>query len=222
MPGRHSAVRRPRNFATMVTVATLLAAVVPWSFGAPAQAAGIPANFFTVNDTGGANDAVGQGDLTQMGRDDTDATTYKLEWGWDNITWPGANTGDACALFDTDGDGNINYAVCVEIGTGVGGKITQQGGSPTSWTCNDSKPDRCAGPSAALNGAVVGTLGTFLPSPPADLVTSTDPFAAGTATPKDTTIEVHIPLASLPAGAVLANVCSYPSIGSGGNTDPKD
>src|SRR4051794_7939672 len=170
MPGRHTPTRGHRSLTSLLSIAALVAAVVPWALAAtPAQAAGVPANFFTVNDTGGANDAVGQGDLTQMGRDDTDPTTYMLEWGWDNITWPGANTGDACALFDTNGNGNIDFSVCVEIGTGVGGKITQQGGSPTSWTCNDSKPDRCAGPSPALNGAVVGTLGTFLPSPPADL-----------------------------------------------------
>jgi hypothetical protein len=27
-------------------------------------------------------------------------------WGFDDTQWTGNNTGDACALFDTDGDGS--------------------------------------------------------------------------------------------------------------------
>ena len=77
----------------------------------------IPSNFFVVTDQQGANDVPAQSDLTQMGRDDTDATTYKLFWSWDQTDqWTGTGqTGDACALFDNDGDTNINFVVCVRV-----------------------------------------------------------------------------------------------------------
>ena len=77
----------------------------------------IPSNFFVVTDQQGANDVPAQSDLTQMGRDDTDATTYKLFWSWDQTDqWTGTGqTGDACALFDNDGDTNINFVMCVRM-----------------------------------------------------------------------------------------------------------
>jgi len=31
-----------------------------------------------------------------------------LTWQWDDTGWSGNNTGDACALYDTDGDGFAN------------------------------------------------------------------------------------------------------------------
>src|SRR5262249_23621400 len=62
------------------------------------------------NDTGGADDAVGQKDLTEfcLNRNATCAGTI-LSWQWDDTAWTGTNTGDACALYDTDGDGLANY-----------------------------------------------------------------------------------------------------------------
>ena len=49
-----------------------------------------------------------------MGRDDTDATKYKLFWSWDSTDlWTGTGqTGDACALFDYNGNTNIDAVVC--------------------------------------------------------------------------------------------------------------
>ena len=38
-----------------------------------------------------------------------------MSWNWDTIGFSGANTGDACSLFDTDADGKVNFAVCVTI-----------------------------------------------------------------------------------------------------------
>src|SRR3954470_7991183 len=63
----------------------------------------IPGNYFTVVDSGGVNDENGGGqlELTQMGRDDTDATFYQLFWSWDGTDFQ-SQTGDACALFDSD------------------------------------------------------------------------------------------------------------------------
>src|SRR6266705_1057586 len=86
----------------------------------------IPYTFFAVLDQQGPNDkgVQVQSDLTQMGRDNSDLNYYQIFWSWDSIDlWTGSGaTGDACALFDNDGDGKINYAVC--------GEITNQNGNP--------------------------------------------------------------------------------------------
>src|SRR4051812_48735562 len=81
---------------------------------ADAAAAAIPSAFLTVQDQSGANDVPGQQDLTQMGRDDTDPSVYRIFWSWDDTAdWlSGGNTGDACALFDTTGDGRTDFEVC--------------------------------------------------------------------------------------------------------------
>src|SRR4051794_17302364 len=65
----------------------------------PAHAAvGIPSNYFTVVDTGGVDDENGGGqlDLTQLGRDDSDANYLNLFWSWDDTSFTN-QTGDACA-----------------------------------------------------------------------------------------------------------------------------
>ena len=66
----------------------------------------IPYTFFSVTDQQGANDQPAQSDLTHMGRDNSDPYYYKIFWSWDSIDqWTGTgSTGDACALFDSDGD----------------------------------------------------------------------------------------------------------------------
>src|SRR5262249_58752932 len=59
-------------------------------------------------------------------------------------------------------------------------------------------------------------------SPPGNLITDTDPFAAGTNFPNDSTLEVVIKKLFLPAGAVLTNVCAHTSIAGGANNNPTD
>ena len=98
-------------------LAALVATLAMLAITGTASAA-IPSSFFTVIDQQGVNDVnADQNDLTQMGRDDSDAAMYKLFWSWDSTShWTGnGQTGDACALFDSDGDGNVNYAVCARI-----------------------------------------------------------------------------------------------------------
>ncbi|MFP5361742.1 MAG: DUF11 domain-containing protein [Thermoleophilia bacterium] len=193
--------------------------------------AAIPPNFFTVSDTQGPNDEPGQKDLTQFGRDDTDPTAYKIFWSWDETDqWAGAGqTGDACALFDTDGDSFINFVVCGQVYNPTAGSVVETPGSPYAFSCNDSKVDNCGGPSAPLaftsddikSGAITA-IGDPAASPPADLATNTDPFILGSDTPFDTTLEMIILKSYLPPNAVLVNVCSFPSIGGGFNNDPSD
>jgi len=194
----------------------------------------IPANFFAVADQQGANDVPGQVDLTQMGRDDTSATTYKLFWSWDSTDqWTGTGqTGDACALFDNDNDGNINFVICVRVNNPGADpavvKISPNGtvGPVYLFSCSDKKNDRCTGPTAVSYGsgdASAGKIGGSPLDPTANLITDTDPFGAvGANTPHDSTVEVQILKSKIPDSEVLVNVCSYPSAGNGGNNNPFD
>ena len=194
----------------------------------------IPANFFKVVDEGGANDVPGQVDLTQMGRDDTDATKYKVFWSWDSTDqWTGTGqTGDACALFDSDGNTNIDFVVCgqIENPNADASVVRQTAGSTFTFTCTDKKNDRCTGPTPVPHTAsqvASGVIGTLDRSATSNLITDTDPNGLlGTNQPHDATLEVDMLktyLNSAASGtAVLVNVCSYPSAGNGGNNNPFD
>lgn len=106
---------------------------------------------FVVDDQG-ANDTPAQSDLNAFTRADNVAGKIGVKWVWDDVnSWTGSGqTGDACALFDTDGDSKANAAVCVRINNPNGDpSIVAQLASPASplvYTCGDSKADRCASP----------------------------------------------------------------------------
>src|SRR5438876_7439101 len=196
-------------------------------------------SFFTVLDQQGANDVPYQSDLTQMGRDDSDPSYYQIFWSWDSIDmWTGnGQTGDACALFDSDGDSNINYAVCGQI-TNLNGNpnlVVQTTGSPFAFSCNNKRADRCGNPvpksyvsSGTSPDIQAGPLPGSTATPPGNLITDTDPFGPtaplgpGSNYPYDATLYMKIRKAFLPANSVFVNVCSYPSAGNGGNNNPFD
>jgi uncharacterized repeat protein (TIGR01451 family) len=224
-----------RSSRDAVVLLVLIGALTAFIAGAAPAGAAIPANFFSVIDQNGANDVPSQNDLTQFGRDDSDSTVYKLFWSWDSTDdWTGTGqTGDACALFDTNADGNINFAVCGEVNNpGANASVVSQTiGSPFAFSCSDAKNDRCANPSAPLPytptqiQAGVLTAGSPGASPPGNLITNTDPFPnldPDQNWPNDSTLEVVIQKSFLPANAVLTNVCSFPSAGNGGNNNPFD
>ena len=211
----------PVLLAALVATLAMLA-------GAGTASAAIPSNFFAIPDQQGANDVnADQNDLTQMGRDDTNAAFYKLFWSWDSTAlWTGnGQTGDACALFDSDGDGKVNYAVCARIENPNANPAlaTLTADSPFLFSCDDSKNDRCGQPSPLLSvGITAGTIGSGGLDRFGNLITDTDPFApVGSDSPKDVTLQVNIPKILL-NGGVLVNVCSYPSAGNGGNNNPFD
>jgi uncharacterized repeat protein (TIGR01451 family) len=227
---------RHRNTRARAALIALLALSCCGVLAGAAQAA-IPANYLTVVDQGGANDVnASQVDLTQFGRDDSDASTYKLLWSWDATDdWTGAGqTGDACALFDTDGDGDVNFVVCAQIeNPGADASVvTQVAGSPYAFSCSDAKNDRCTNPTpvtitagSVVSGAINELTGAIAPSPPASLITATDPFPnlnPDQNWPNDSTIAIDIAKSFLPADATLVNVCTYPSAGNGGNNNPFD
>jgi uncharacterized repeat protein (TIGR01451 family) len=217
----------------MVALLALLLTVAGSLTFPSAGGAAIPPNFFVVVDQDGANDVnSAQTDLTQMGRDDTDPNVFKLFWSWDATNqWTGSgSTGDACALFDTNGNGRIDFVVCGQIHNTSPTVVVQTDVSPFVFSCNDVRFDRCGQPepityTPAQIQAGVLTSGLPGPSPSGNLITDTDPFPnlnPDQNWPSDTTLEVVIDKTIFPAGAVLTNVCSYPSAGNGGNNAPFD
>jgi hypothetical protein len=91
-----------------------------------AAATTVPTSFFVVPDEQGPNDQPGQVDLTVFGRDTSTPGLYNLFWDWDSVNFTG-QTGDACALFDYNGNGMIDVAVCSEIQRPDQGVVTGPG-----------------------------------------------------------------------------------------------
>jgi hypothetical protein len=172
----------------------------------------------TIVDDQGADDEPGQKDLNSLTVDETAAPgQIAILWNWDDTVWSGNNTGDACSLFDTDGDGRANYSLCVVV---KGNPASFQ--SIRLYSCDDLSSDRCSGSTAIT---------TFASSATASVVPNSDPFgvpssphfnAAHLAANKcsdtpacrtsDTVANVTVVLSDFGAAAArLINVCSYPS-----------
>lgn len=175
----------------------------------------------TVIDDAGPDDEPGQKDLNQMTTNYDNAGFVEISWNWDDTAWQGANTGDGCSLFDTDGDGFANYSLCVTID--LAGAFDQS----RLYSCDaDSRSDRCGGPTQ------IGTFASDCTAGPG--LANSDPFwnVAGhqqnndcDANPgcntKDTVAACDVDLADFGGGsAFLINVCSYPS--QEPNSDPSD
>jgi hypothetical protein len=172
--------------------------------------------FVGVSDDAGANDEPGQVDLTQFSRSDFDPAFLWVRFSWDEkYVWTGSGqTGDACALFDTDADGNANNALCVQITNDADGTvITQTLESPLLYECGDKKADRCSQKVVLLDQSEVGSTQCAV-----DFV-DTDPFLAGDEYPGDTGAECKLDL-NVVNGAQLTNVCSFPS--GSPNSNPFD
>ena len=190
----------------------LIAILAAW------QVAFAGAPFFTTNtahatpvctvDTAGANDEPNQKDLTKLCIDYAgQPTSVQTTWNWDDKGSSGANTLDACSLFDTDGDGNANYSVCVTT-TGTTAVLD----AVTTYSCGDAKNDRCTSTNTVIpNGTTSCTVGQ----------TSDDPFPADDFYPTDTQAACTIDLSTVGGtSAQLIDVCSYPS--GQPNSDPSD
>src|SRR5262249_23357224 len=92
------------------------------------------------NDVQGADDLPGQKDLSDFCLTGTCTGGGGIAWQFDDTGWSGNNTGDACAFYDTNGNGFADRAVCATL---TGEPPSLLAGSPTCYTCNDSRPDRC-------------------------------------------------------------------------------
>lgn len=157
------------------------------------------------NDSAGANDVSGQKDLSKMCADYTLLpTSVGVTWDWDDTGWNGANTGDACALFDTNGNGKANYAVCVQVHNTPAAFQTQ-----IVYSCDDSSTTNCLSPT------VISPVTT---SCTASVQSATDPFPTGNDYNKDTVASCTVKLSDVGGGsAVLTDVCSYPSASTPSN-----
>ena len=188
-----------------VTLALLLNASGLATFSNPSTAR---AAEVCVNDQQGGNDVPGQKDLTQLCFDGVAvAGKVTASWQWDDIDWSGNNSGDACALFDTDGDGKANRALCISL-NGSPASLT----SIKAYTCTDSSVSRCGSPNSSVNA----TLSTC-----SIATNGVQPFALGSASPNDTIASSTIDLSEVgKASAQLFDVCSYPS--QQPNSDPSD
>ena len=190
-------------------------AVAALAFACAVLLAASPLHAQCTIDAQGADDEPGQKDMSQVCLAGTcSGSNLPVTWSLDDTKWNGSNTGDACALFDTDGDGNANRAICVS----VGGTSVIQPGSPACFTCGDTAPDRCPG---AASVACTSTCSVA--------IAANDPFALdpnhvgnacddtagcpGSATccrNKDAQTSCCI-TAGDSGGGVLIDVCSFPS-----------
>ena len=173
-----------------------------------------------VLDDAGANDTPAQSDLNAFTRADNVSGKIGVKWVWDDInSWTGSGqTGDACALFDTDNDGKANAAVCVRI-TNPNGDPTVVAqlaapASPLVYSCGDSKNERCASP-ARLASSLGGTICEV------EKIDGENFFAAGD-DGADVLAACSIPFAAISATSTpnLINVCSFPS--GSPNSNPFD
>ncbi len=161
-------------------------------------------------DVQGPNDPSGDGqaDITQLCIDESGLpASFELEFSWDDNSFSGNNTGDACVLFDLDGDaaGNIDHALCTSVGGDPGSLVA----GPTFYTCSGQN-DRCGNPQLAGGGGTVC----------AGQVENTDPFSNGDDFPEDTVVNCTVDTSDIPPGWVRTNFCSFPS--SQPNSNPKD
>lgn len=169
-----------------------------------------------VLDDQGANDTPAQSDLNAFTRADNVSGRVGVKWVWDDVnSWTGTGqTGDACALFDTDNDGKANDALCVRITNPNGDpNVVAQLDSPQSpvlYSCGDSKGDRCASPSKVI--PLGGTHCEVEKIPGETFFANGDDGA-------DVLAACSIPFSAISTTSSpnLLNVCSFPSGSPGSN-----
>src|SRR5512138_333121 len=160
-------------------------------------------------DVQGANDQPAQSDLNGFTRADNVSGKLGVAWTWDDINaWTGSGqTGDACALFDTDvpANGNANYAICVRITNDASGANVFQlnPGSPIIYSCGDNKTDRCSQP---VTPVALGT--TFC-----EVVKTAELFPNLGDDGQDVLAACSIDLSAIGNATKtnILNVCSFPS-----------
>jgi len=160
-------------------------------------------------DTDGADDEnQSQSDQGQMA---FDSENFCVAWTWDDTTFSGGNTGDACALFDTDGDGGVNFAICAQVEDPGSGPQLSTAEGVRFFSCNDAtnKPLNC------FNAVEVTSF-----SSDCELTVGADPFAGRVAADCNGTTCANQDLFATcdldlidfgGADPSLLNVCSYPS-----------
>ncbi len=193
----HISVRRVRRTLLAAAVVLLALPVFASQASAALSLANPPAFTFT-NDENGADDQPGQKDLSSHSVANPAPGDLWVSWKWDVTSLSGGNTGDGCALFDTDADSKVNFAICVTI---QGNPAVQAPTSPRVYTCGDGKVDRCTSTYVQVS-PINSACGTN--------TSASDPFHSGQS---DTQAICHIDLADVGGAGTtnLVNTCSYPS-----------
>ncbi len=201
MTFQQSASHKRSRWLALLAIVTLASSLLVSSVAAA------PVFSFTPDDQG-ANDEPGQKDLTAQSSV-FDGPTFYTAWKWDDTSWSGKNTGDACSLFDTDSPGNglVDYAVCVTVATK---DATEQ--STRVYSCKDTRSDRCTG--AILLGTESSPDWCSV-APAGGQFDGTDTQA----TCNISQISTSLSISGL-GNATLLNSCSYPS--QEPNSDPSD
>ena len=202
----------------LLALPVLVAQAAPSTLPLPGQ----PDTFTFVNDESvpAYDDQPGQKDLSAHAVATPNVGDLYVAWKWDVTSLTGGNTGDACALFDTDADARVNYSVCVTIG---GSPATQLTDSPRVYMCGDTKVATCPGSERKADiQTVCGTGSTEDPFAAVNAHKKTEKPPGGD--PTNDTLAV-CKIAAIDFGpdagvAQLINTCSYPS--QSPTSDPSD
>jgi hypothetical protein len=201
-----SVISHQRVLGSMLVAAAFVAAFLLLGSGVSAMpqlaehgvtisAAAAPLALTCDIDVDGANDEANQKDLTKACADFAVYDPFHVTWNWDEISI--SQTADACALFDTNDDGLVNYAVCNQWYNGQ----LKSAGYPKVYACDNSKPQNCGGATALTNPATTCSVTN----------TGDDPFSAGAGYPNDTLSDCSVNMADFGGSATFLDVCSYPS-----------
>src|SRR5262245_61192776 len=111
---RPSGRRRPTLLASLVNACRCVVAI---ALVAPPLVLPYVAHAATscVNDAQGPDDEPGQKDITRFCKSDAGScgtgNDFQIQWNFDDVGWTGMNTGDGCAFFDNNGNGNADFEV---------------------------------------------------------------------------------------------------------------
>jgi hypothetical protein len=167
-------------------------------------------------DDAGPNDVPSQVDLNCMSRADNIAGRIGVRWTWDDIdVWGGSNTGDACALLDTNNDGKANFALCDRINV-ISGQLTQI--ATILYSCKNQgkfgEVDRCFSSEPVTVSSTSCSISNVSEGFPGQGEDGSDTQAECSVLLTELGTNVNI------ANVDLINVCSYPS--GSPNSNPFD
>src|SRR6266404_3654510 len=212
--------------------------------------AAAPVRAVCITDGQGLDDVPGQKDLSKLCEPgptcSSSSTTLSLLWQFDDTSWSGGNTGDACALIDTNRDGLADRSICVTIlgnaqmagkcsnnqtlgctkdqNCPSGGKCvfpTNNTGTPRCYTCANTLPNECVNAMAVACTSVCS----------AGIAVGADPFYGypthvankcngSNCLANDAVVSCCLTSNDIGAGGELIDVCSYPS--QSPNSNPSD
>jgi len=212
--------------------------------------AAAPARAVCITDTLGPDDQPGQKDVDEWCEPgptcSSSSTTASLRWQLDDVNWSGTNTGDSCALIDTNRDGLADRAICVTVfgAAQMAGKCANNQflgcirnqdcgsrgicvlpinntGAPRCYTCGNDRPTRCTNskPVACTSLCSVGV--TAGSDPFSGVASHTARKCNGTnCVANDTAVNCCLTSTDIGTSGELIDVCSYPS--QQPNSDPSD